>query len=99
RPDCVLLHRIKWPCCKWPGGVQVKSDPPPNKTETIGLALSGGGHRATIFALGALLYLFDVGANKAVRVVSSVSGASILNGYLGLLEKPLAEMSRTEFGA
>lgn len=48
----------------------------------IGLALSGGGHRATLFSLGPLLYLADVGKNSEVRSIASVSGGSISNGYL-----------------
>jgi hypothetical protein len=48
----------------------------------FGVALSGGGVRAAAFALGALLYLVDSGVNKRVRVISSVSGASITNGFV-----------------
>jgi predicted acylesterase/phospholipase RssA len=48
----------------------------------IGLALSGGGHRATLFSLGVLLYLAETGLNSAVTVISSVSGGSITNGYV-----------------
>ena len=50
----------------------------------IGLSLSGGGHRATIFALGALLYLVDSGRNQDVRLITSVSGGSITNSWLSL---------------
>jgi predicted acylesterase/phospholipase RssA len=46
----------------------------------IGVALSGGGHRATAFGLGALLALIDAGVNKRVVSISSVSGGSIANG-------------------
>jgi hypothetical protein len=48
----------------------------------LGIALSGGGHRATLFTLGALLYLVDSGANQRVSAVASVSGGSITNGYV-----------------
>ena len=48
----------------------------------IGVALSGGGHRAALFSLGALLYLADVGKNRDVVCVSSVSGGSLTNGFL-----------------
>lgn len=65
--------------------------------ESIGVALSGGGHRATIFGLGALLYLVDAGLNRSVRSMTSVSGGSILNGFLGLLEKPFNAQSPAEF--
>jgi predicted acylesterase/phospholipase RssA len=43
------------------------------------VALSGGGHRATLFSLGALLYLVDAGCSKHVDSVVSVSGGSITN--------------------
>ncbi len=48
----------------------------------IGVALSGGGHRATIWGLGVLLYLADVGRQKDVGVIASVSGGSIANGVV-----------------
>jgi hypothetical protein len=48
----------------------------------IGVALSGGGHRATLFDLGALLYLADAGKNRDVTSISSVSGGSLTNGYV-----------------
>jgi hypothetical protein len=38
-----------------------------------------GGHRATIWGLGVLLYLVDAGKHREVEVLSSVSGGSILN--------------------
>lgn len=50
----------------------------------LGVALSGGGHRATLFGLGVLLYLSDVSANSDVVSISSVSGGSIANAYAGL---------------
>ena len=48
----------------------------------FGIALSGGGVRAAAFALGALLYLVDSRLNRRVAVISSVSGASLTNGFL-----------------
>jgi len=56
-----------------------------NNCKSIGIALSGGGHRATLFALGALLYLVDSGRNKDVTMISSVSGGSITNAFLTTL--------------
>lgn len=44
----------------------------------IGLALSGGGFRAMAFGLGALRALHDRDLLRAVRVVSGISGGSIL---------------------
>ena len=46
------------------------------------LALSGGGFRATLFSLGALLYVVDSGENRHVRSIASVSGASVLNALV-----------------
>jgi predicted acylesterase/phospholipase RssA len=48
----------------------------------IGVALSGGGHRATIWGIGVLLYLADVGRQQDVGVIASVSGGSIANGVV-----------------
>src|SRR5688500_15025749 len=45
----------------------------------IGLALSGGGFRATAFGLGALRALHDRGVLADVRVVSGISGGSLLS--------------------
>jgi predicted acylesterase/phospholipase RssA len=44
----------------------------------IGLAFSGGGFRATAFGLGALRALHDRGLLGDVRVVSGISGGSLL---------------------
>jgi NTE family protein len=46
------------------------------------LCLSGGGFRATLFHLGALIRLNELGVLSRVRVITSVSGGSILNGAL-----------------
>ncbi len=46
----------------------------------MGLALSGGGHRAAAWAAGAVLGLVDAGAAPHVVSMSSVSGGSIANG-------------------
>jgi hypothetical protein len=48
----------------------------------IGVALSGGGHRASLFGLGALLYLGDAGKLPQVTSVASVSGGSLTNGWI-----------------
>lgn len=47
------------------------------------VALSGGGHRACVFALGALLYLADAGKTRQITSVASVSGGSLANGAIG----------------
>ena len=50
----------------------------------VAVALSGGGHRASLFGLGALLYLIDAGKGPELATVSSISGGSITNGYVGM---------------
>ncbi len=50
----------------------------------IGLCLSGGGYRAMLFHLGALLHLNDAGILGRLDRISSVSGGSIAAAYLGL---------------
>jgi predicted acylesterase/phospholipase RssA len=64
----------------------------------IGVALSGGGHRATLFDLGALLYLADAGKNRDVTSISSVSGGSLTNGYVAQ-SGDYSAMSGEEFRA
>lgn len=48
----------------------------------IGLALSGGGFRATLFGLGSLWRLNEAGLLGGLERVTSVSGGSILAGIL-----------------
>ena len=50
---------------------------------SLAVSLSGGGHRATLFGLGALMYLVDAGANANVTSIASVSGGSLTNGFVG----------------
>jgi len=49
---------------------------------SVGLSLSGGGFRATLFHLGAVRRLNEFGILPRLTTVSSVSGGSILNGFL-----------------
>ncbi len=50
--------------------------------KTLGLALSGGGYRASLFGLGTLWRLNDAGLLGHLDRVTSVSGGSILAGVL-----------------
>jgi predicted acylesterase/phospholipase RssA len=50
----------------------------------LGLALSGGGFRATLFHLGVVRFLRDAGALRDVTDIASVSGGSILAAHLAL---------------
>src|SRR5207244_7718326 len=56
----------------------------PNATSKIGLALSGGGFRATLFHLGVVAAFRQLGRLKEVGVVSCVSGGSIIGAHLVL---------------
>jgi NTE family protein len=56
----------------------------------IGLALSGGGFRATLFHIGSLWRLNDLGLLPQLSEVTSVSGGSITAGWLGHQWKHLA---------
>ena len=49
----------------------------------VAVALSGGGHRACLFALGVMLYLAEAGRNASVASIASVSGGSLANAALG----------------
>ncbi|MBT8108315.1 MAG: patatin-like phospholipase family protein [Gammaproteobacteria bacterium] len=61
-----------------------------------GLALSGGGYRASLFHLGVTRRLHELGALQQTTRLSSVSGGSILAGFLAhrMLEQ---EQTRLEF--
>jgi predicted acylesterase/phospholipase RssA len=50
----------------------------------IGLALSGGGFRATLFHLGIIKFLKDAGLLENVSDIASVSGGSILAAHLAI---------------
>jgi predicted acylesterase/phospholipase RssA len=54
----------------------------------IGLALSGGGFRASLYHLGTIRYLEEAGVMPRVEVMSTVSGGSIIGAYY------LVEMER-----
>ena len=49
---------------------------------SIGLCLSGGGFRATLFHLGSLIRLNELGVLPQIKTISSVSGGSVINGIL-----------------
>src|SRR5437764_4594776 len=50
----------------------------------IGLALSGGGFRATLYHLGLVRFLRDAGVLPQVTHITSVSGGSVLAAHLAL---------------
>ncbi len=50
----------------------------------VGLSLSGGGYRATIYHLGTLRKLREMGLLDKVDIISTISGGSITGAYYGL---------------
>jgi predicted acylesterase/phospholipase RssA len=59
-----------------------KADP---EQYELGLCLSGGGYRATLFHTGALCRINDAGLLPKLDMVSSVSGGSIAAGLLAIV--------------
>lgn len=57
----------------------------------LGLALSGGGHRAAFFHIGVLARLAELGLLRPVQVISTVSGGSIVGALYYLHVKNLLE--------
>ena len=50
----------------------------------LGLALSGGGFRATLFHLGVVRFLRDTELLREITDIASVSGGRILGAHLAL---------------
>jgi NTE family protein len=68
---------------------QFLDKPPAQPEEGVGLALSGGGYRAMVFHVGALIRLNEVALLRKIKRISSVSGGSITAGVLGTSWKDL----------
>ena len=64
----------------------------------IGLALSGGGFRASIFHLGVIRRLEELGIMKYVHVISAVSGGSIIAAYYVIEMEKHLRRRRAELG-
>ena len=58
---------------------------------SIGLALSGGGSRAIAFHLGCLRALHDLGILGRVKVLSTVSGGSVIGALYAATDAPFPE--------
>ncbi|MEO6723411.1 MAG: patatin-like phospholipase family protein [Ferruginibacter sp.] len=65
------------------------------KAGKLGLALSGGGFRASLFHIGVLAALADKDELRNIEVISCVSGGSIIGAYYYLKLKLLLE-SKTD---
>lgn len=61
-----------------------------SRKDGVGLALSGGGFRATLFHIGSLIRLNQLGFLKRLTEITSVSGGSIISAYLGYKWKKLS---------
>jgi NTE family protein len=70
----------------------------PEARSGIGLCLSGGGFRASLFHLGALRRLHEFGILQRVRWVSSVSGGSIIAAHLAQCQVASGRQGRLDFG-
>ena len=66
---------------KWSKFTPPLTDEAASKPHRIGLALSGGGFRASIFHLGVIRRLEELGIMKYVHTISAVSGGSIIAAY------------------
>ena len=80
-------RRVQLTAWFWPGGRRRRTPLMP-AGETAdrskpALALSGGGFRATLYHLGAVMRLNELGVLSQLERVSSVSGGSITAGMLG----------------
>jgi predicted acylesterase/phospholipase RssA len=89
---------------RFPGGIMTvavedlqSADDASRSPEPLGVAISGGGVRAAFFAFGALLYLVHSHLHRHIRLVSSVSGGSIVNVAVAL-DGDFAESNAVRFG-
>jgi len=64
----------------------IEGDQPAKPKPGMALCLSGGGYRAMLFHVGALMRLNQMGLLRTVVRVSSVSGGSIAAAMLGLIQ-------------
>ena len=62
----------------------------------LGLALSGGGHRAAFFHIGVLAKLAELGLLRSIEAISTVSGGSIVGALYYLHVKNLLETKEND---
>src|SRR3954453_16576878 len=81
------------PLTRGEDGEIVSAPPVPEEREQpkLGLALSGGGHRAAFFHVGVLAKLAELGLLRPIQVISTVSGGSIVGALYYLHVKNLLE--------
>lgn len=75
-----------------PHAVEAYAPEPSGRRKGIGLCLSGGGFRATLFHLGAVRRLNELAILPQITTISSVSGGSIIAAHLAnAIAWPIAE--------
>src|SRR3954449_1341216 len=81
------------PLTRGEDGEIVSAPPVPEEREQpkLGLALSGGGHRAAFFHVVVLAKLAELGLLRPIQVISTVSGGSIVGALYYLHVKNLLE--------
>ena len=87
------LGQTRFPLTRSQLGDIVSAPPVTEEREhpKLGLALSGGGHRAAFFHIGVLARLAELGLLRPVQVISTVSGGSIVGALYYLHVKNLLE--------
>ena len=73
-PAQPIMSDDAWLLNEW----QPKREPP----ATVGISLSGGGHRAALYAAGAIAAVVDAGLAASVAWFASASGGSLSSGYV-----------------
>jgi len=73
-----------------PSGLAIRD----TSTEKVGLALSGGGFRASLFHIGVLAKLADIGVLNRIEALSCVSGGSIIGAHYYLELRRLYEIEQ-----
>jgi predicted acylesterase/phospholipase RssA len=78
-----------------PAAPGARAPAPPPDPPRLGLALSGGGFRATLFHLGVLTRLAELDLLRHLNMISAVSGGSVLAAHYMLLLKHALEKDGT----
>lgn len=78
-----------------PCGDPLRPADPTSAADAVAVALSGGGFRATLSALGFARLLADTGLLPKLRYSSSVSGGSITNAFLATAWRSLRDRNFT----
>ena len=76
------------------GNTMMDTEAHPVTARTIGLALSGGGSRAIAFHLGCLRALNELGILDQVKILSTVSGASVIGALYALNDEPFHQFEK-----